>query len=359
MAHLPRLALTLPPTGAARGVLHPGRRPRAAFRALPAPLPTDIVLYLHREHLPPATAVALSLTCKALFGLVFPTAAPGFSRDPLERQALQLLLERDLGQHWWYCHGCSLLHRIRSQGPTGGVHDSSSRRVIIWNPRRPHHNSHFLDGSSFVLDYESVRLVMNRHFLGSPNGLPLESFDVEASSTVFNPWQGRLLPWRERWSARILQDELFLSATSTLSSAGWADETFRAALDHEWRQVCGHVRTSSALPYHTVTALRHPSREYAGFFAPCRDFVEACGQCLTDYATTVERRRGDAKQPTESWFITVTSYYQLGSGRSPTDAKWEAFGHRTTVSSYFTKRDFVAHPPGAVKAVWDSYKPWS
>jgi hypothetical protein len=173
-----------------------------------------------------------------------------------------------------------------------------------------------LDGSSFVLDYESVRLVMNRHFLGPPNGLPLESFDVEASSTVFNPWQGRLLPWRERWSARIVQDELFLSATRTLSSVGWADGTLRAALDQEWRKVCGHVRMSSALPCHTVTALRRPSRVFARFFAPCRnrflapcrDFVEACGQCLTDYAVTIERRREDAEQTAEFWSITLTSY---------------------------------------------------
>jgi hypothetical protein len=200
-------------------------------------------------------------------------------------------------------------------------------------------------------------LIMNRHFLGSPNGLPLESFDVEASSTVFNPWQGRLLPWREKWSARIVQDELFLLATRTLSSAGWTDETLRAALGQEWRGVCGHVRTTLALPYHSVNALRRPSSRLAGFFAPCRDLVESCSQCLTDYATTVERRREDPEQTTESWFITVTSYYQLGSGRSPTDAKWEAFGRRMTVVSYEMERDMVAYHRGAVKVVWDSYKP--
>jgi hypothetical protein len=55
--------------------------------------------------------------------------------------------------------------------------------------------------------------------------------------------------------------------------------------------------------------------------------------------------------------MTVTSYYQLGSGRSPTDAKWEAFGRRMTGFSYEMERDMVAYPRGAVKAVWDSYKP--
>jgi hypothetical protein len=171
---------------------------------------------------------------------------------------------------------------------------------------------------------------MNRHFLGPPNGLPLESFDVKGRSPCFNPWKGRPLRWREEWSARILQDELFLSAKRTLSSVGWTDERLRESLDQEWCQICGHVRTSLAMPSHTVNALRRPSPESAGFFAPCRDLVESCRQCLTDYTTTVERRRDDTGQTTESWFITVTSYYQLGSGRSPTDAKWEAFGPRMT-----------------------------
>jgi hypothetical protein len=180
---------------------------------------------------------------------------------------------------------------------------------------------------------------------------------MEATSPGFNSWKGRPLPWREEWSARILQDELFLSATRTLSSVGWTDKTLRAALDQEWCQVCGHVRTSLALPSHTVSALRRPSPALGGFFAPCRGIVGSCRQCLTDYTTTVERRREDAEQTTQSWFITVTSYYQLGSGRSPTDAKWEAFRARITVFAYKMKRDMVAHAPGAVKAVWDSYKP--
>ncbi|KAH6650834.1 hypothetical protein F5144DRAFT_589217 [Chaetomium tenue] len=97
--------------------------------------------------------------------------------NALERQDLQLLLEKDLGHAWWYCHCCSLLLPISTQGPTGGTRDSLSW-VAGWDFNRPYHNRRWLEGSSFSVDYQSVRLVMNRHFLG---------------------------PLKERWSARIVQ----------------------------------------------------------------------------------------------------------------------------------------------------------
>ncbi|KAH6853250.1 hypothetical protein B0I37DRAFT_358855 [Chaetomium sp. MPI-CAGE-AT-0009] len=198
---------------------------------------------------------------------------------------------------------------------------------------------------------------MNRHFLGPPNGLPLESFTVKASETVWTIRQRSLLPWREGWSARILQDELFLSATRTLSGAGWTDETLHAALDNEGREVCGHVRMASHIPVPSVKALRRTSRVFPGYFLPCRDVFESCSQCLTDYTTTIERRGADAEQTSGYWFITITSYHQLGSGRSAADAKFEGFGRLMTVAAYRMRRDMVAHPPGAVRRVWDSYKP--
>jgi hypothetical protein len=360
----------------------PGVEPPSSSPPPPPPpaflqLPADIVLYLCQEHLPPVSAVALSLTCKALFNLVFPRARLGLDMNALERQDLQLLLEKDLGHAWWYCHCCSLLHPISTRGPTGGTRDSYSW-VVGWDSSRPYHNRRWLQGSSFSVDYQSVRLAMNRHFLGPSKGLPLESFNVEASSTILTPWQGKWLPWQERWSARIVQDELFLSATRTLSGAGWTDDSLRAAFDHEWRQICGHIRpsgpafcstnpllrpspTSSTFCY--IHALLRPTPTSASVFTPCHDLIESCRRCLTDFAITVEQRLEDVKegcvgeQPTAFWFISITSYQRLGSGRSPMDTQWEAFGNLMTASAYRTQRDMSAYPPGAVKAMWESHEP--
>ncbi|KAH6651270.1 hypothetical protein F5144DRAFT_480694, partial [Chaetomium tenue] len=322
-------------------------------------LPADIVQYLFKEHQPPVAATALSLTCKTLFHFIFPTVAPNLKKDPSDRQDLQLLLEKDHGQAWWYCDGCSILHRIRRQGPTLEVLPFNIRRrlQIIWNRERLHHSRHWLEGTNFMLDYETVRLVMNRHFFGAPHGLPLDCFNVVVETCVWQPWR-LFLPWVETWSARIIQDELFLSATRTINSSGWTDETFRTALNREFRQLCGHVRTASSLPYTVLNALCPPPSASGGFFAPCEAVVESCRQCFTDYTTTIERRREDPKQQkVKPWFITITSYHQLGSGRSATDIKFEVFGQWLPRAVGISVQDMVAYPVGAVKAAWDSYRP--
>ena len=77
----------------------------------------------------------------------------------------------------------------------------------------------------------------------------------------------------------------------------------------------------------------------------------------------VEQRLEDVKegcvgeQPTAYWFISITSYQRLGSGRSPMDTKWEAFGNVMTASAWRMQRDMSAYPPGAVKAMWESHEP--
>jgi hypothetical protein len=312
-------------------------------------LPVDIILYLCREHLPPSSAAAFSLSCKALFALVFSGARRGLKAEASELQDLLLMLEKDHGHGWWYCHGCALLHPISSRGPTGGGRAGDPSWVFYRDPVRPHHSRRWLEGSGFSIDYQTVRLAMNRHFLGPGNGLPLENFNVKAISTTRSS-----LPWQEKWSARIVLDELFLSATRTLSGAGWADEPLRAAFDGEWREICGHVRTSGH-PRHTVDALLRPTS--GAFFTPCRGVVGSCRQCLMDYTVTVERKLqggdNDGEQATAHWFITITSYHQLGSGRSHLDPKWAGFGRRMTAFAWNMKRDMVAYPPGAVKAGWD------
>jgi hypothetical protein len=345
-------------------------QPPPAFLQLPA----DIVLYLCQERLPPVSAVALSLTCKALFNLVFPRARIGLDMNASERQELQLLLEKDLGHAWWYCHCCSLLRPISTQGPTGGTRDSCSW-IVGWDSSRHYHNRRWLEGSSFSVDYQSVRLAMNRHFYGPLKGLPLESFSVEASSTTLAPWQGKWLPWQERWSARVVQDAIFLSATRTLCGAGWTDDSLRAALDHEWRQICAHVRASSPAfcspnphlrPSPTssnfcyIHALLRPSPTSANVFTPCHDLVESCRRCLTDFAITVEQKLEHLKLEEQSpafWFISITSYQRLGSCRSPMDIQWEVFGNLMTASACLMQRDMSAYPRGAVKAMWESHEP--
>jgi hypothetical protein len=166
---------------------------------------------------------------------------------------------------------------------------------------------------------------MNRHFLDPPNGLALDKLQLEYTSR--GP-----LRWREKWSARILQDELFLSATRTLCCVDMTDQELRDAVDNCNYEICGHVGAEK-YARHPISAL-HLGSSPTGLFTPCRNLVESCPQCLTDYDTTVEQRwieirDGKGKRMRAAcWFITITSYHRLGGGRAPWDAKWHAFAAR-------------------------------
>lgn len=311
-------------------------------------LPVDILLYLFRAHLQPepVSAVALSLTCRDLFCLVYPTANLNLRLDGVARETFQLLLEKDLGHQLWYCHGCSILHPISVSGPTV---DWSYKPKYVWRwISRPGHDCLVLPDSGFRVDYQSLRLAMNRHFLGPPNGLPLENFKVAAVSC--HP-----LYWGEQWSARIIKDELFLSCTRTLRPpVSWGEEALQDAVGCYGYVICRHVRAEKKAIWPVEALL--PSAD--GLLVPCRDVVESCPWCLTDYATTIERRVEEVRERRDGrwtcrtrrhWVLTITSYHRLGSGRSPYDVTWEVF----TTPSLIQFRNNTVYPQGAIKAAWE------
>ncbi|KAI0470944.1 hypothetical protein GGR56DRAFT_121666 [Xylariaceae sp. FL0804] len=87
----------------------------------------------------------------------------------------------------------------------------------------------------------------------------------------------------------------------------------------------------------------------------------SCDVCLTDYETTITRQARGGPEGTGAatangggiWSLTITSYHQLGSCRSPYDPKWQAFAvERSRWRA--PKRDEAAHPDGAVRQRWES-----
>lgn len=159
------------------------RSARRRLNARPPPpspfleLPVDLILYLIRHHLPPVSALALSLTCKPLSAL----ASCQVGQPPLnipDREAFLLLLEKDIAHTHYYCHPCSTLHRFSPSEPYALAsstwklgEDDCRRRSLV-----------FFNGSGTTLGYHHVRLAMNRHRLGPPNGIPLSKFNLRSPS---------------------------------------------------------------------------------------------------------------------------------------------------------------------------------
>lgn len=83
-------------------------------RPLPPPLlklPVEVVLSItsRLSNESPESTVALALTCKSLFAVLAENIAKNKESC---RAGLLLLLERDLGDKFFYCLACARLHRF-------------------------------------------------------------------------------------------------------------------------------------------------------------------------------------------------------------------------------------------------------
>ena len=187
----------------------------------------DLVFLITDSFLDPAAALCLCLTCKDLFNALFVKSKLGDS--DLEEFLLLLEKEASCQPPMYYCHICIRLHVFKPpHGQCSHAHP---------NPEDCRFNHLRLSRSQGTVEYGHARLVMNRHFFGIPHGLPLSTFDV----TTYH-WSDYSLFWRQDWTAKVIEDELFLSVKHTLQFSG-TEADFRSILDRRWYSICRHVET--------------------------------------------------------------------------------------------------------------------
>ncbi|KAK4450554.1 hypothetical protein QBC34DRAFT_297056 [Podospora aff. communis PSN243] len=285
-------------------------RANANSTSLLLQMPVEIILHIYEKHLPLESALALSLTCKDLSAIVPPSKIIGPHFDFFSRPHFLLLLERDPGRDHYCCHDCLVLHRFSPEdGPALYILPNGDCRK-----RDPMYffGSHYMIYSSNK-SHRHVRLALNRHLFGPPHGLPLERFQLES-------WSYYSLRWHEKWSARIVQGELFVSCKRTIRWLGDA-HGLRRNLDADRYSVCSHVHTGS----HWILPISELHRMVqASPLVQWKDAVGSCNYCLTDYDTTIEWQSRSVRRWEGAWLITSVSYHRLGDGRSPSDPVWRA-----------------------------------
>ncbi|KAK4033980.1 hypothetical protein C8A01DRAFT_19145 [Parachaetomium inaequale] len=253
----------------------PPKLPPTGLLRLPVELLLSIAAQLSSSE-SPESLVALSLTCKHLRLALAEDVAKTHVRC---RLGFLALLERDLGDRFFYCSACCQLHVFSpSWTPTQKaytVHETMKCNRFYCHAFNPNREScpykyHFL-----------ARLVMNRHLHGPPHGLPLES--LARPVWVYRRGAGPL--WRQTPSARVLGDELFLCITHTLEGRA---STLRDAIDKGRHQICTHVRTdlASRSGINAMPQLEKPNG--LALFQACQNVLRSCAECLTDYTITVE-----------------------------------------------------------------------
>ncbi|KAK1236796.1 hypothetical protein MKX07_005915 [Trichoderma sp. CBMAI-0711] len=352
-------------------------------------LPTEILLLIASQlSSSPESLVALSLTCKTLSSILERDAA---ILPEASKHRLLLLLEKDLGDAFFYCSFCCRLHQYSQQWHPkvlGALRPS--RRCFLYHEKKMFHPTP--DSYQFALYYIYGRLVMNRHFYGFPKGLPLERLEC---STLVPSWDGGPL-WQENHFAKIIDDELFICTTHTIAGSA---ATLRDAIDEGRHGVCMHTATDPVDLYfshrnrlYRMPEFLEPEDDKAHGSPPpfraCRDVLGACTVCLTDYVTTIER--AEVNEITKSnyglslidaaygrvlsarlgeqisvgplvdgWSITITAYHQLGRCRSPEDWKWVTLTD-TPIDRVLSKspdqprRDMAVFPPGAIRDMWQN-----
>ncbi|KAI0171799.1 hypothetical protein GGR52DRAFT_441599 [Hypoxylon sp. FL1284] len=294
-------------------------------------LPLD-VLFLIRDVLPLESLLALSLTCKTAFGTFFPST-------PVSGRGLArflLLLEKDVSHQLFYCHTCGRLHRF-------------SRAWSPGSSQYPSEGPSCCDGVIYPIlpigiHFHHAQLVMNEHFYGHKRGLGLEQMFTSLS---------RIDGWRINSSARIIRNRLFVCLTHKLlirESRGGGWEGLSSLRGHH---ICRHTATlyrlrSWSLLEGTITTAVHDPR--ARYLDEHHQIPGSCPICLTDYHVTLERNP-IIHVPKKVMKLTIVSYHELGTCRSPSDWKWHTYATMQPLNGIITRQESSV-PPGAIRELW-------
>ncbi|KAK4444211.1 hypothetical protein QBC34DRAFT_309493 [Podospora aff. communis PSN243] len=291
-------------------------------------LPPDILLEIGDQlRQNPESILAFALTCKDFYQSDLLQRMGMAAGSPLRGQQLHaflLLLEKDpsIGNQWYYCMECCVLHPFTpesdTRSPWSGIVDQMTPKFCLRSFR-------------YKLTYNHARLVMNRHLYGAPCGLSLDSLNVPptrvpSESTTESP------EWEESWCAKVIDNELFLRATRTISSHDGNHRSLRRFLNSPGYWWCNFtILAMDRLFREPLFADRPPFP----LFFECRDVRCSCRWCPTEWYTTIEWKESpggsQSRGPSSSsekqkgqfaWFITVVSYHRLGTCRSFRDWNW-------------------------------------
>ena len=309
-------------------------------------LPVDL-LCLIADLLPPPDLLSLSLSCRATHRLSLPRSSHlGRRLDHQDKRQLLLALEHDsLGEGHYYCHGCNVLHPFQPYWAPHS-HREKAREPAFHCGQR---NRFSPGGNGYGLAYYHARLVVNAHLYGPAHGIPLEaicvSHEEERDATIV----------RCSTAARIIRDELFIHRTYAFTLQASTVPLFRAEAGPGDFRICEHTpffRSSSVYHQFIIELARRPAGAGEDGLAECEASRGACGLCLMDYDITIERIHGGGEK---AWEVTIRTYHQVGSCRSPDDWKWARFTEKARPPFLIPEQpnrheDF--HPPGSVMQQW-------
>lgn len=287
-------------------------------------LPLEIIL-LVASQLPDLALLSLSLTCRTYQLLLLPRARL-IKLTGEDRASFLQNLEQETPSVY-YCHPCSRLHSWKP----------SDNFTIYQLMRRCTRTLFFMAPYPWPsVPYPFARLIMNRHRYGPPHGFTVDRLECDKKS--FGSWSRRGNRLDLKSSARIIDDELFVKRTMSISIRGGEgldclDRTQKRSLF-----ICKHLKLC-----HNRYGFLIP--EMKGL-ATCENSLGSCPKCLTDYSVSITRVE---KTRSIYWDIDMATYQQFGACRTPFDWKWMALHKGAGCNTRSLRK---GHGPGVVRHRW-------
>ncbi|KAK4447130.1 hypothetical protein QBC34DRAFT_486512 [Podospora aff. communis PSN243] len=263
----------------------PGYRRRlSAQERCTLKIPTELIDMV-LEPLPPESAIAFALTCRALFVKHFPKSA---QLSAPARATLLQWLEQD-NPELYFCHGCACLHSWRAAAMPGGGFK------FYYGPCAWNHSginrvmNEVVSAFQPGLTYSWARLVMNRHLYGARHGPPLRDIETTERGKKAQSLRNFIRQF-ERWL------------------------------------VCRHFRAA------TIPEISRDEESSRPFHPTTGNIIRSCPLCFTDYQIRVTlgnsprrtTRKSRDREPMEGedWSVEVARWHNLGKCRSPHDLEW-------------------------------------
>ncbi|KAJ3546085.1 hypothetical protein NM208_g2181 [Fusarium decemcellulare] len=298
--------------------------------------PDEIILTI-ADHLPGSSLALLGLTCRPfhqLFSRYMPTRTLVPRR---EQENFWQILERDIG-NLYFCHECVKPHRWDTWGKRLGyaaLRLSVGPCVFRWR-----YSCH--PQPELIIPFPYAHLIINRHLYGPLHGLPVSKVEQNACTTRLENG-GRL---RKTVQGRIINDELFLKKSLEIWHVGGEDLQLREIISRQYFNVCKHAWIGpNSFDFYAIPEVSRPLE----WFRACKDALGSCYDCLTDYSLSIAW--GEAEGQQKGWLVSITSYHQLGSCRSPHDWKWSMASDEST-PWHKPRCQRTGHEPGVVRQRW-------
>lgn len=300
-------------------------------------LPVDVVVEI-ADRVPPEDLVALSLSCRSLYNILFPRAK--LTLNTRQKGDLLLRLERDLGGTHSFCSFCFKLYDY-----------SHGRRRWHYEPDYPcdweagsfHPLLHWAP-YSLRLDYHTARRMITNHTFETSHGITLDKFCRASPDWVSAFFKATRHPvWCVNVEGRFIQEGLLLKVTRSITALrlNWILDNWVVAN----YSICCHM------------AILGADSPAASSYSGAQDVVsegnltsyttKGCAKCNTDWELGFENGN-DLWLPGGT--ATVQPYHLVGKVSSHLDPDWLYLvgrGYRVAGGAHLRRL-------GEIKALWEA-----